>query len=145
MSLNIGLDYDNTVTEDPKAFKKIIDVFRSAGHKVFIVTMRYESECKEIKNNYGSLVDGIINTDRQAKKKVTDDLGIPINVWIDDTPGAITKSAKEIWGWQFREGLIGTTNHITKMMTVVETDPTKPPFCIIFPAKDLDLYKTILS
>lgn len=43
--MNIALDYDGTYTADPDMWLRFVEEAQAAGHKVFIVTMRYESEC----------------------------------------------------------------------------------------------------
>jgi hypothetical protein len=83
--MNLGLDYDGTVTEEPIGFLNFTETMRKLGHKVYIVTMRYESECVEIVKHWGKFVDGIHATGRQAKSDFMKNLGIDIHVWIDDT------------------------------------------------------------
>ena len=109
--MNIALDYDGTASADPVIFKSIVKLLRDAGHKVYIVTMRFHSECFELQQTWGPLVDGIIPTARQAKRPVTDAAGIPIHVWIDDNPEAVTMSALQIWGSSSQEGTVVVVDH----------------------------------
>lgn len=111
--MNIGLDYDGTCTEDIELFLAFIKLARARGHQVYLVTMRYPSEVndpnfpnKAVDKNILNAVSGLICTGREAKRKVTDKLGIKINVWIDDNPLAVEKHAREIWGWCTPEGVI---------------------------------------
>lgn len=43
--MNIALDYDGTFTAAPNVFIELVKNMQTAGHKVYIVTMRYPSEC----------------------------------------------------------------------------------------------------
>lgn len=87
--MNIGMDFDDTYTRDPKAWNDFIRSFRSRGHKVYIVTWRFESESNDLYLNLGNFVDGIYPTGRLAKEKFMYSKGIRIDVWIDDNPSAI--------------------------------------------------------
>lgn len=109
--MNLALDYDGTITEEPNAFMQFVKVLRKLGHKVYIVTMRYESECVDIVKEWGGHVDGIHATSRQAKGDFMKNLGIDINVWVDDNPRAIHESALSIWGWTSPEGHVITPTH----------------------------------
>lgn len=89
--MNVSLDYDKTYTEDPECWKKVVRSLQSSGHKVFCVTLR----SKEI--DYHKDFDvlelmGVRNVfcDGRPKRKTTEDLGIKIDVWIDDAPEAVT-------------------------------------------------------
>ena len=89
--MHIALDYDNTYTADRNAFKAIIRCFQSSGHKVTCVTLRngiedWHEDFKELKESYG--VDTVFCNGR-AKRKVTQEHNIGIDIWIDDTPSGI--------------------------------------------------------
>jgi hypothetical protein len=111
--MNFGLDYDGTASEDINLWIMFIMLAKVNGHKVYLVTMRYESEIndpnfpnKAIPDHLLSKVDGVICTNRQAKRKAVEALGIRINVWIDDHPRAVEENATQIWGWCTPEGVI---------------------------------------
>ena len=111
--MNIGLDWDGTCTEDTELYFMFVNLARSRGHKVWIVTMRYPSEVNNPKNPEKSIpqyfidaVDGIVFTSREAKRPAVEKVGIEIDVWIDDNPIAVEKSATEIWGWHTPEGVV---------------------------------------
>ena len=101
----IALDWDGTVTLDPNVWLGIVRLFKAAGHKVYIVTMRYPSEMEGVlSDEWRSLIDGLYCSSRQAKRPFVHAQGLTPNVWIDDNPEAIFKSAVEIWGWCTAEG-----------------------------------------
>lgn len=102
---NFSFDWDGTVTKAPGEFLAFAKALRAAGHKVYIVTMRYPSELGDLEY-WRRHVDGIIATSRMAKKPAAKAAGIYIDIWIDDNPGAIEKSAMELWGNQSPEGTV---------------------------------------
>lgn len=109
--MNIGLDWDGTCSVDIELFLMFVKLARARQHKVYIVTMRYPSEVsnpphKAIPPEFIKETDGIIFTCREAKRKVVDEMGIVINVWIDDNPTAVEKHAREIWVECTPEGVI---------------------------------------
>jgi hypothetical protein len=121
--MNLALDYDGTASEDIFLFLSFAELARARGHKVYIVTMRYESECVQVEGKKPpadpihpallKAVDGLICTNRQAKKPCCEAFGINIDVWIDDNPRAINESGAQIWGWTTPEGFVITPNHST--------------------------------
>ena len=68
--MNISLDFDNTYTRDPDGWDTFIKVMRYRGHKVYCVTMRYETEGEIVIKLLESKVDNIFFTDRQAKESL---------------------------------------------------------------------------
>lgn len=125
--MKLGLDYDGTVTSDPEFFLTMAQFARMRGHQVYLVTMRYESECVQVEGKPApadpipqellDAVDGLYCTghgnDRLAKKAYMLSQGIQIDVWIDDNPRAINESATQIWGWCTPEGHVITPNYAT--------------------------------
>lgn len=105
MSFTFGLDWDGTVTRAPNEFLAFAKSLMAAGHKVYVVTMRYASEIKEIAAWEGH-VSGFVFSDRKAKKTKCEELGIHVDIWIEDNPMAIYKDGKDIWGFVTPEGFI---------------------------------------
>lgn len=105
-AMNIGLDWDGTVTTNPKAWLSVVETLHNAGFSIFIVTMRYRSEIHSMEHLHEFLpyVSGVETTGRQAKAPHMEALGIPIHIWIDDNPKAVHQSAQELWGQQYPEG-----------------------------------------
>ncbi len=103
--MNISVDYDGTITSDEPTFFKMMQLFKKAGHKVYIVTMRYPSETNALLQDWVRYVDGIYFTGRRAKKPFMEQLGIKIDIWIDDNPNAIYLNAGQIWGTESPEGI----------------------------------------
>ena len=90
--MNIGLDWDDTFTRDPIAWAAFCKLMTERGHKVYIVTWRYEGyEAEEVLASvqYWKLeIEGVYCTGRKAKQSFMFGKGICIDVMIDDTPHA---------------------------------------------------------
>lgn len=109
--MKIGLDYDGTITSDPEGFYAFAKMMRARGHEVYIVTMRYPSECVSIPTMWSFVVNGIYPTSRQPKKAHMLSRGINIDVWVDDEPRAIYQDASQIWEQASPEGVVVIPNY----------------------------------
>jgi hypothetical protein len=89
--LKIALDYDNTYTADKKLWNKFIDLVQLMDHEVLIVTMRSkESDWNEELGVLDKDLNlNVIFCDGNPKRKFCEDLGIQIDIWIDDYPEGI--------------------------------------------------------
>lgn len=93
--MNIGLDYDGTITADPNGWMEFIRLFQSRGHNVYIVTMR--SPNTPIDPAFANAVHGeVYYTDMKAKRPFMENQGIFINVWIDDGPQFVVGDMEDI-------------------------------------------------
>lgn len=84
----IGIDFDNTITKDPALFREYINMATRRGHTVYIVTARLKTVHPEDLHPWFGIVDGIYWTEHKAKRKFMQDLGIHVDVMIDDCPEA---------------------------------------------------------
>lgn len=89
----IALDYDGTYAADPGLWHPFIAASRARGHLVFVVTMRFPSEGREVEQRLGPHVDRIIFTGREAKRRHLERLGHDVDVWIDNHPEYIEGDA----------------------------------------------------
>lgn len=91
MTLKIALDYDNTYTADKELWDKFTDMVQLMNHKVFIVTMR--SRESDWNDELGVLDKKlslpVIFCDGRPKRRVCEELGIHVDIWIDDYPEGI--------------------------------------------------------
>lgn len=92
--MTIALDYDGTYTADPKLWDVFLEAAYALGHKVVIMTMRYECEAIDSALHRQSHA-GIIYTARQSKKDYCREHGIHIDIWIDDNPYWILYDASD--------------------------------------------------
>ncbi len=108
--MNLALDYDGTFTASPNEWIQFIRLMRAAGHSVYIVTMRYASECDGSKGAIDSrlkeMLVPVVCTGRTAKQPFCDRLGVKIHVWIDDHPEAVHNDATVIWDQPSPEGSV---------------------------------------
>lgn len=103
LHLTISVDYDGTFTADPIGMSAVIRSLRQRGHRVIIVTAREKTEDNfdEIESalkSYGAGATAIYMTSSQAKRSYMENLGIIVNVWIDDNPQAVV-SGCAVGGW----------------------------------------------
>ncbi len=103
-SLNIALDFDGTYSEDPEGWGEWIALFKARGHKIYIVTMRFDHPEEHIPHFVRSIVDGIYYTEREAKRAFMVEQGISIDIWIDDRPEAVHMHAEQAFGRSFNRG-----------------------------------------
>lgn len=108
--MNIALDYDGTFTAAPNQWLEFIQLMQQAGHTVYIVTMRYVSECDGSKGTVDprlkEMLVPFVCTARTAKQRFCDSLGIRIHIWIDDHPEAVHNDATTIWNQPSPEGSV---------------------------------------
>lgn len=87
----ISLDYDDTFTADPKLWTKFVKSAQKVGHKVICITARDFTEGNKYELELALPDIPIIFCDMKPKRKVAESHGYDIDVWIDDTPEAITE------------------------------------------------------
>ena len=108
--MNIALDYDGTFTNDPALWLAFIANCMARGHSIYLVTMRFPSECdgskENIDNRLRELCVPVVATSRTAKKPFCEKLGINIHIWIDDHPEAVHADASTIWKNDAPEGSV---------------------------------------
>lgn len=92
--MKIALDYDETYTRDPLLWNWFVEEAQSRGHTVYCVTSRLETQIDDIQFTLGRLLPHghIIACNMEPKRLFTQNLGIMIDVWIDDNPEAIVSS-----------------------------------------------------
>lgn len=90
--MNIGLDYDDTYSADPELWDAFIDRSIARKHAVYLVTCRRDTpENREDVYVSGIAVHRHIFTGLAAKKWFCEELGIKIDVWIDNNPESIVR------------------------------------------------------
>ena len=86
--LMIGLDFDNTYTDDPILFGEFVKLAQQRGHVVFVTTARHHDNIKDIQEALPNLE--IITSAGGPKKAATEAYGVSIDIWIDDMPEIIS-------------------------------------------------------
>ena len=94
-STSIAIDFDRTFTSDVDMWRTVIRMFAQRGHKVYCITGRTETPYSraELYNTFGpttfSLLARCIFCNHLPKREITRQLGIHIDIWIDDLPEGI--------------------------------------------------------
>jgi hypothetical protein len=83
---NIALDYDATASTNIKFWQDFVVLAQSNGYNVYIVTARHPNRIEEPTLYFGHLVRGVIATSHKAKKAYCREIGLEIDIFIDDSP-----------------------------------------------------------
>lgn len=94
--LNIAFDFDDTISEDPETWFKVMCLLDKAGHWVKVVTARPELpdvDCAnlDIKAFLAGSSFEVIYCSGVQKADVCERLGWPVDVFIDDMPEVCAK------------------------------------------------------
>lgn len=93
--LKIGLDFDETFTEDVDTFATLVMSFKKAGHEVKFVTWRKpDVDNTDIENWASYLKIDVVYCSGHAKMKC-----YAADIWIDDSPYAVVCHAR--WAQNF--------------------------------------------
>lgn len=98
----ISVDFDNTYTNDPVTFNKVIKIFQDAGHTVVCVTFRTPAMGADVLRTIGSLIgkDNCFFSSGELKKPFMEAQGIEVDIWIDDMPEIIARNRiVTLGGW----------------------------------------------
>jgi hypothetical protein len=87
--LNIGIDYDATATTNIPFWQNFARMAQAANYDVYIVTARHPNRIEEPKLHFEGLVKGIIATSHKAKMPFCQDMGLRIDIAVDDS----------MWNW----------------------------------------------
>jgi len=93
----ISIDFDGTLTDIPEALALLAASLKSQGHRVIVITRRYETEENQAKV-YRHIVDNKIAVDRVVfagplcKRTAASMVGESVDIWIDDQPESITRT-----------------------------------------------------
>lgn len=93
----VGVDFDETISDNPETWMKVMVQLEDAGYTVVVVTWRSPDTYPE---DLQFLVDRgwkVYYTSFKAKRPYMESLGIKIDIVIDDNPWAWDHDATEIW------------------------------------------------
>lgn len=123
--MKVALDFDGTFTADPGFWFNFVRTAQSFGHQVWIVTARDEindgiawnAVMPKARPPIFAPCD-VIFCDGRTKRKVTRELGIEIDVWIDDNPAGIIlpssfKDRESLAAWRATDEYRGSTLPVT--------------------------------
>lgn len=91
--LTIAIDFDDTLTADPKLWLRFIQRALESGHRVILVTQRRSTDeniaiIDEYLAEHGFELS-VYFTDLRSKLSVMEERGIRVDIWIDDDPSAL--------------------------------------------------------
>lgn len=88
----IAIDFDDTFTADPTLWSTFIEAAQSRGHKVICITWRRRS-FEMTRELEGALPKGveIHSAYGMPKREYARQNNLSVDIWIDDTPEAITE------------------------------------------------------
>lgn len=99
----ISLDWDDTFTKSPRLWEAFLHTVahEGVGAQIIIVTMRREDEGSIIEEWVEAVnkhIDleyplEVFFTGRKAKKQFMEELGIRVDIWIDDRPEWVLEDA----------------------------------------------------
>jgi hypothetical protein len=88
--MHIGLDFDETITENPALWLECVSLFRNAKWTVSVVSIRPNNQNNQDVLDFAALANVTAYfTDGQQKSSFMKDQGYPVNIWIDDAPELI--------------------------------------------------------
>ncbi len=82
----IALDFDATASTNIPFWKNFVVMAHSQNYDVYLVTARHANNIEEIKLHFGGLVRDIIATGHKAKQPFCQDMGLRMDIFIDDSP-----------------------------------------------------------
>ena len=92
----ISIDFDGTLTDIPEALALLAASLKSQGHRVIVITRRYETEENQAEvSQY--IVDSKIAVDRVVfagplcKRTAASIVGESVDIWVDDKPESIVQ------------------------------------------------------
>lgn len=80
----IAIDLDRTFGRDPVVMGQLVNIFKKAGHKVYLVSM--ERQQGYVPSSVLNKIDGVYLTGGQPKREYMAKLGIAVDTWMDDRP-----------------------------------------------------------
>jgi hypothetical protein len=83
-----GIDFDDTFTADPELWSLFIELAESRGHRCVIVTQRAPAYEGELRDLVGADV-AIAFCAGATKDQACRQLGLSVDVWVDDYPAAV--------------------------------------------------------
>ena len=83
----IAIDFDNTFTADPEAWREVILMMQARGHRFVCVTGRSnEGEWAEQVNKALDGLIPVVFAGHQWKREAAKKAGFDVSIWIDDMP-----------------------------------------------------------
>lgn len=86
----VAIDYDETISACPTAWREVIEVMKRLGFRVIVVTYR-QPDCDPYELHWlEAYVEAVLFTGQTNKRGFCTDQGYDVDVWIDDEPMSVT-------------------------------------------------------
>lgn len=99
--MNIGIDFDDTITADPNMWKVFIELARASGHDIRIVTARSEAygvqEVFDYADKFTPELPVIYTSGYEKAPYCRKYHDFDVDVWIDDNPHWCGTTDKDEW------------------------------------------------
>lgn len=97
----VAIDYDETISLNEVGWMRIIKAFQNEGFKVIVVTYR-PPECDPWELGWFSKGGIPVHfTSGKAKRKFMHDLGVRVDIWIDDMPETVCLDRDKVKDFPF--------------------------------------------
>ena len=87
----ISIDWDDTYTADPQLFSSMVADIKLSGHRVGVVTRRYDTQENRSEIESAESWDFVVFAGSLNKRAAAESNGIAVDIWIDDKPATIDK------------------------------------------------------
>jgi hypothetical protein len=85
----ISIDFDDTWTQDPEAWREFARMLNGRGHTVLVTTNRYKTQpsLREVRGVVGTgAIQEVIFAGTKPKRVAASERGYDVDVWADDSP-----------------------------------------------------------
>lgn len=93
--MNFGIDFDDTLSSRPALWKVFYDAALAGGDRMYCISCRRNTiENFDIINTFldtHGMQMIILLTSLRSKQAYVDEMGLKIDIWIDDMPRSITE------------------------------------------------------
>lgn len=86
----VAIDFDETITDNESCWLSVMTTLEKFGYQVIVVTYRKPDAWPEDLQFLVNKGYKVYFTGQVSKQKFMSDLGIKVDIWIDDEPKSIT-------------------------------------------------------
>ena len=94
----VAVDFDETITDAPEVWLRVMKTLEQAGYIVYVVTYRHSYEWPEDLDFLRDKGYKVFCTGRMAKRHYMKSKGINVHIFIDDTPEACVFDMDQLTG-----------------------------------------------
>jgi hypothetical protein len=87
--ITVAIDYDLTISRAPNEWARLLLQIKAMHWQVYVVTGRKSTYQPEELRWLMDVTDGVFFTEHKSKLRYMRELGIEVDIWIDDRPESI--------------------------------------------------------